>query len=83
MLENEGLEKLEEQHSISGLERNKVKILMLQKDIPQTRIVEKYNFDKGDVSKVVHGKRKTKSIREAIAKELGMSIDDVFGASGN
>ena len=78
MLDNESQEK-----QTIGLEKNRVKILMLQRDIPQTRIVEKYNFDKGDVSKVVHGKRKTKSIREAIAKELGLAVDDVFGASGN
>ena len=59
--------------------RNRVKILMLQKDISQVQIVNKYKFDKGDVSKVVHGKRKTKAIQEAIARELNMPLDEVFG----
>ena len=60
-------------------DRNRVKILMLQKDISQVHIVNKYKFDKGDVSKVVHGKRKTRAIQEAIARELEMSVEDVFG----
>jgi len=60
-------------------DRNRVKILMLQKDISQVHIVNKYKFDKGDVSKVVHGKRKTRAIQEAIARELEMTVEDVFG----
>lgn len=59
--------------------RNRVKILMLQKDISQVHIVNKYRFDKGDVSKVVHGKRKTRAIQEAIARELNMAVEEVFG----
>lgn len=62
-----------------AIDRNRVKILMLQRDVSQVHIVNKYKFDKGDVSKVVHGKRRTRAIQEAIASELGMSVDEVFG----
>lgn len=61
--------------------RNRVKILMLQKDVSQVQIVNKYKFDKGDVSKVVHGKRRTRAIQEAIARELQMTVEDVFGGA--
>ena len=71
---------MEEIMSQEAIDRNRVKILMLQKDISQVSIVNKYKFDKGDVSKVVHGKRRTRAIQEAIAQELGMPVTDVFGA---
>lgn len=67
------------QGSVEAFDKNRVKILMLQKDISQVHIVNKYKFDKGDVSKVVHGKRRTKAIQEAIARELDMGLDEVFG----
>ena len=69
----------EQTQTVETVNRNRVKILMLQKDISQVDIVNKYKFDKGDVSKVVHGKRKTRAIQEAIARELNMSVEDVFG----
>jgi hypothetical protein len=72
---------MEEMNEGSVESRNRVKILMLQRDISQVQIVNKYKFDKGDVSKVVHGKRKTKAIQEAIARELEMSVEDVFGGA--
>jgi transcriptional regulator with XRE-family HTH domain len=57
---------------------NKVKIAMLQAGVKQVDIIQKFGFDKGDVSKVVHGKRTTSKIRHAIAALVGIPVDELF-----
>ena len=56
----------------------KVKTLMLQKGVKQIDIIKNFGFDKGDVSKVINGVRKTPKIRAAIAEKLDMTVEEVF-----
>jgi len=58
----------------------RIKILMLEKDVKQVDIVRKYGFDRGDISKVIKGTRKTPKIQSAIASELGFTRENLFNA---
>jgi lambda repressor-like predicted transcriptional regulator len=55
-----------------------IKIKMIEKGVSQVDLIKEYGFDKGDLSKVVHGKRKTRKIRVAIANKLGLEYNDLF-----
>jgi hypothetical protein len=56
-----------------------VRALLVARNIKQVDIAERYNFGRAEVNKVINGKRKTLRIREAIASELGMSVDELWG----
>jgi transcriptional regulator with XRE-family HTH domain len=56
----------------------KVKILFLRKGLTQVDLVKKYGFDKSDISKVIHGVRRTEKVRQAIAQELNLDVKEIF-----
>ncbi len=62
---------------MNAIER-RVKIEMLKKGVKQIDIIKSYGFDKGDLSKVIAGKRKTKKIRQAVALMLEAQVDELF-----
>ena len=56
-----------------------VRALLVARNIKQTDIAERHKFGKAEVNKVINGKRRTQRIRQAIAQELGMSVEDLWG----
>ena len=56
-----------------------VKSLLIATGISQKDIARRYDFVPSEVSKVILGVRKTPHIRMAIAQELGLSADDLWG----
>ena len=56
-----------------------VRALLVARNIKQIDIAERHNFGRAEVNKVINGKRKTQRIREAIAQELGMSVQQLWG----
>ena len=56
----------------------KVKIEMLKRGITQTHLAQRLGLSLPDLNRVIHGKRKTAWIQIAIAKELGMRVEDLF-----
>lgn len=60
---------------ISG---KRVKLAMLNSDVTQIYLVQKYGIDRGDLSKVISGQRKTPHIREVIASEVGLPVSELF-----
>lgn len=56
-----------------------VRALLVARNIKQVDIAERYHFGRAEVNKVINGKRRTHRIREAIAQELGMSVQDLWG----
>lgn len=56
-----------------------VKAAMVSKNVPQTLIVAKLGVTPGTVSAVVNGKRKSKRVQTAIAEELGMKYETLWG----
>ena len=63
-------------------QRTKIKILLLKENIRQQDLVRKYGFPKGTVSEVISGRRKTRRIRKAIARELGVPVAELFERDG-
>jgi transcriptional regulator with XRE-family HTH domain len=55
-----------------------VKIEMLKRGITQTELANKLGLSLPYINLVINGKRKIGWIQEAIAKELGLSIEDLF-----
>ena len=55
-----------------------VKIALLNAGIRQKEIAKQFGFDKGDVCKVISGKRATPAIRQAIADVTGKSVAELF-----
>lgn len=56
-----------------------VKAKMVLKKISQTHIAEKLGVTPGTVSAVVNGKRKSKRVQVAIAEELGVKYETLWG----
>jgi len=52
--------------------------LLVVRRIKQINIAKKYNFGVAEVNKVIHGQRRTRRIREAIARELGLSVEQLW-----
>ena len=59
--------------------RVNVKALLVACNIRQVAIADKHQFHRADVNKVILGKRRTRKIRQAIADELGLAFDEVWG----
>jgi hypothetical protein len=55
-----------------------IKSLLIASGISQKDIAQRYNVLPSEVSKVIVGARKTPHIREAIAKELGLSVAELW-----
>lgn len=60
---------------MNALER---KILFLRKGITQIQIVKKYGFAQASVSRVLADKAEIPEIKKAVARELGMSVKDLW-----
>ena len=59
---------------------NVVKVEILKRDLTQKELARRLGISMAQVSMVVNGKRKTLWIQKAIAKELGMNMEDLFRA---
>ncbi len=57
----------------------KVKITLLMQDLTQTELAQRLGLRLPHLNMVVNGRRKTRWIREAIARELNRSPDELFG----
>jgi transcriptional regulator with XRE-family HTH domain len=55
-----------------------VKIALLRNNLNQTELAKRLGLTLSQVNMVINGKRKTRWIRRAIAKELKMSENDLF-----
>lgn len=55
-----------------------IHVLLVVRRIKQINIAKKYNFGVAEVNKVVHGRRRTRRIREAIAQELGFAVEELW-----
>lgn len=63
---------------VVSAEVTNIHALLVVRRIRQISIAKKYNFGVAEVNKVVHGQRRTRRIREAIAYELGFSVDQLW-----
>jgi transcriptional regulator with XRE-family HTH domain len=57
----------------------KVKITLLIQNMTQTELAQRLGLRLPHLNMVVNGRRKTRWIREAIARELKRSTDELFG----
>ncbi|UCD85506.1 MAG: helix-turn-helix transcriptional regulator [Deltaproteobacteria bacterium] len=55
-----------------------IKKLLIDKDITQTELARRVGVSPAGLNQVINGKRKTRHIREAIARELGMEVSELF-----
>ncbi|HET6370528.1 MAG TPA: helix-turn-helix transcriptional regulator [Nitrospiria bacterium] len=55
-----------------------VKIALLRNNLNQTELAKRLGLTLSQVNMVINGKRKTRWIQRAIAKELRMSESDLF-----
>lgn len=67
-----------------GVVGKKVKITLLMQDLTQTELAQRLGLRLPHLNMVVNGRRKTRWIREAIARELNRPTEELFGEdSGN
>ena len=59
---------------------NVVKVEILKRNLTQKELARRLRASLPQISMVVNGKRTTPWIRKAIAKELGMKVEDLFRA---
>ena len=57
---------------------NVVKVEILKRDLTQKELARRLGISMAQVSMVVNGKRTTLWIQKAIAKELGMNVEELF-----
>ena len=57
---------------------NKIKALMVLKGVKQVDICRKLHVRAATVSQIVSGKKKSARIRLAIAKALGMQVEELW-----
>jgi transcriptional regulator with XRE-family HTH domain len=57
-----------------------VKAYLTLRNISQTELAKRLNTTSSEISRVIAGKRKTQHIREAIAREIGLPVELLFGA---
>ena len=55
-----------------------IKIAMIIKDITIAAIADSIGVHRPHVSMVVHGKLKTPRIQAAVAKAIGLTVEEVF-----
>jgi transcriptional regulator with XRE-family HTH domain len=60
------------------MSRKEIKKLLIDKDITQTELARRVGISLTGVNQVISGKRKTKHIQEAIARELGLKVGKLF-----
>lgn len=56
-----------------------VKALLTLRNISQTELSIKLGISQSEISRVISGRRKTRRIRKAIAQELGVAPEILFG----
>ena len=56
----------------------KAQILLIEKGLTMAEIARKLGVTRATVSRTLHGVRKTKKLRERIAKLLGVHLMDIF-----
>ena len=59
---------------------NVVKVEILKRDLTQKELARRLGISMAQISMVVNGKRTTLWIQKAIAKELGMNVEELFCA---
>ena len=59
---------------------NVVKVEILKRNLTQKELARRLRVSLPQISMVVNGKRTTLWIQKAIAKELGMKVEDLFRA---
>ena len=57
---------------------NVVKVEILKRDLTQKELARRLGISLPQISMVVNGKRATPWIQKAIARELGMKVEDLF-----
>ena len=62
-----------------GVVGKKVKITLLMQDMTQTELAHRLGLRLPHLNMVVNGRRKTRWIREAIARELKRPAEELFG----
>jgi transcriptional regulator with XRE-family HTH domain len=60
------------------LRGNVVKVEILKRDLTQKELARRLGVSLPQISMVVTGKRSTLWIRKAIARELGMKVEELF-----
>jgi lambda repressor-like predicted transcriptional regulator len=55
-----------------------VRALLVMRGIKQTELAIRCGVGRAELNKVVNGVRKTTHIRQAIAKELGLTIEELW-----
>lgn len=63
---------------VGELSGTNIHALLVVRKIKQIAIAKKYNLGVAEVNKVIHGQRRTRHIREAIAGELGLSVEQLW-----
>lgn len=61
------------------MKNSKVKRLIMDLGVTQEDISKKYDVDKGNLSKVISGQRRTQSVRRIVAEYLGLEYSEVWG----
>jgi transcriptional regulator with XRE-family HTH domain len=59
----------------------KVKIEMIKREISQTELAKRLGLSLPHLNLIINGRRKTRWIQEAIARELNVKVEDLFGES--
>ena len=59
--------------------KNRTKAMMALKGVSQKSVAVKYGLNVAEVSRVIAGRRKTPRIRRALAQELGVPEEILFG----
>jgi transcriptional regulator with XRE-family HTH domain len=57
---------------------NNIKIALLKRGIKQIELAQRLGLSLSQVNMIINGRRKTRWIQEAIAKELQMKVCDLF-----
>lgn len=67
--------------SIIDMGGKKVKIEMIKREITQTELAKRLGLSLPHLNLIINGHRKTRWIREAIARELNVRVEDLFEES--
>lgn len=57
----------------------RIKILLLARGLSQTELARRMGVSVSYVNMVIHGKKKAIGARKKLAKQLGMSLEELFG----
>ena len=59
-------------------QHQRIKALMTIRGISQVALARKHGLQRSEVSRVISGDRRTKHIRNTIATELGVGVEQLF-----